>query len=76
MLKTDGHRVKVKVTYLAARQLVKVDPKESLEPGRYVVKIRTGITDVLGNPLDGKPKPGEPAREVEVRGLTTGPLTA
>ncbi len=23
-----------------------------------MVKIRTGITDVLGNPLDGKPKPG------------------
>ena len=58
VLKTDGHKVKVQVTYVAARRLVKVNPKGSLEPGRYVVKIRTGITDVLGNRLDAKAKPG------------------
>ena len=58
VLKTDGHKVKVRVTYVAGRRLVKVNPKGSLEPGHYVVRIPTGITDVLGNRLDAKAKPG------------------
>ena len=58
VLKTDGHKVKAKVTYIASRKLVKLNPKESLEPGRYVVKISTAVTDILGNRLDAKTKPG------------------
>jgi hypothetical protein len=58
VLKTDGQKVKVKLTYLPGRKLVKLNPKESLEPGRYVVKISTAVTDSLGNRLDAKAKPG------------------
>ena len=33
VLKTDGHQVKVRVTYVAGRRLVKVNPKGSLGAG-------------------------------------------
>jgi len=62
-LKTDGHKVRVKVTYDAVRRLVRIDPKGKLEPGRYVVKIRTSVTDTVGNRLDAKAKAGaQPVR--------------
>ena len=72
VLKTDGHKVKVKLTYVPGRKLVKLNPKESLEPGRYVVKISTSVTDTLGNRLRRQGQAGESAREVVIRGLSAG----
>ena len=62
VLKTDGHKVRVKVTYDAARRLVKMNPKGSLEPGRYVVKIRTRSPTAWATGSTPRPSRAQPVK--------------
>ena len=56
VLKQKGvGKVKAKVTYVAARHVIKLTPKSPLDPdATYVVKVR-GVTDAAGNAWDQKP---------------------
>ncbi len=70
VLKTDGHRVKVKVTYLAGRQLVKVEPEGVAGAGALRGEDPHRDHRRPGQPTRREAEAGEPARHLEVRGLT------
>jgi hypothetical protein len=58
VLRLRGAKVKAAVSYVPSRHAIRLVPSEKLQPGTYTVKVKTQVTDVVGNRFDAKNKPG------------------
>lgn len=61
VLKKGSKKVKAKVSYADGKHVITLKPNQRLSPGKYKVSVSTKVTDLVGNGLDAKPKPGAQA---------------
>ena len=52
---------------MPARHAIGLVPSEPLKPGTYKVKVKTRVTDVVGNRFDAKKKPGLQPLRLDLR---------
>ncbi len=65
-LKLQGSKVPAKVTLAKAGRVIIVNPAADLQPGRYVLKVRTTVSDQSGNGWDQKRASGRPAPQARL----------